>query len=458
LSWRRVGLLVLALAGGCYDDHGRFDDAGAAPEEDAGGAPEDAGVLSDGAAEDAGVLPDGAVPPAPCTTVCEPPRLLARVSLDLAGSLRPAVLDAVVHRDDLVVSLLAGDLSGGGDPTPEFSLARISRRTGEVNLEAIDYPTSTESIGAAALASRGETLTLIMVFAARPFPYLETLVRVVTWEGAGPTPEAFQRALTDFPLDRCRGCFRRGASVAIGETSGLVVLADEGVLHVGRVDLVEDTLSRETIEVPSVVPNTALDARADRSGIGVLAVGGVREVPAASASPALAMIATESTLEPAISVPGATDDAAPHPWLHDGTLELVRFVRDEGFSRGRLRRYRIEGSGLTEVGAIETAGDLPPLAVASTPSALVWVESSLASIGEADLRVLASPPRTCERVSPESSIHLPTPLATGFDPRVMTATEADGRTYVALLEQAPGALDTADLVVFDLGACRDTTP
>ena len=265
-------------------------------------------------------------------------------------------------------------------------------------------------------------------------------------------------ALTDAPLDRCAACFRRGTSVAIGDNGGLVVLSDEGVLHVGRVDLAEGTLSRETIDVPSVLPNTALDARADRSGTGILALGGVREALAATSTPALAMVATESTLETAISVPGATDDSVPHPWLHGGALELVRFVRDEGFSRGRLRRYAIEGSGIREVGTIETAGGLPPLATASTPSVLVWVESSLAVIGEADLRILASPPRTCESVSPESSIHLPTPLATGFDPRVLTATEADGRTYVALLEQAPETLDTADLVVFDLGVCRDTTP
>jgi len=41
---------------------------------------------------------------------------------------------------------------------------------------------------------------------------------------------------------------------------------------------------------------------------------------------------------------------------------------------------------------------------------------------------------------------------------VLAATEADGRIYVALLEQAPGTFDSADLVVFDLGTCRDTTP
>jgi len=448
VSWHRAGLLFVVLAAGCFDDHGRLDDAGGTLEADAGVEREDAGALA-----------DGSVPAAPCTTVCEPPRLLARVSLDLTHSLRPAVLDAVVHRDDLVVSLLAGDLSGGADPTPEFFLARISRRTGEARIEVIDYPTSTMSIGAAALTSRGESLALMMVFAANAtLPYLQPQVRVVTWEGADPTPTAFQRALTEFPLDRCYGCFRRGASVAIGETGGLAVLADEGVLRVSRVELSEGTLTREAIDVPSVSPNTALDARADRSASGILAIGGARAIPAASASPALAMVATESTLEPAIPVPGATDDATPHPWLRSGALELVRFVRDAGFSRGRLRRYVLEGSEFTEVGAIETAGDLPPLAITSISSALVWIESSLTAIGESDLRILSSPPRTCGRVSPESSVHLPTPLATGFDHRVMTATEADGRSYVALLEQAPGALDTADLVVFDLGVCRDTTP
>lgn len=441
---RRLTILALAptLAFGCYRSHLReaSSDAGSTSMDDAGG-------LRDGA-----MIPDES-----CTTICDPPRVLARVPLDLSFSRAPAVLDAVVHRDELAVSMLIGDTTGGADPAPEFSLARISRRTGDARIEVVELPTSTRSIGAAALASRDETLTLIAVHGTRPsITEPEPWVMIVRWEGSDSSPTSFQEPLTDMPLSPCPGCFRRGTSVAIGNDAGLVALAAEGALFLARVDLDTGSVLRETVPLPSAVPNTALDARADRSGSGILALGGLREAPGATATPALAMVATESTLEPPISVPGPSSDAVPHPWLHDGALEVVRFLRDDGLATGRIHRYAIEGSEIAEVGTIATAGGLPPLVVASTASALLWVESSLTAIGEADLRVLAEPPRTCERVSPASTIHLPTPVA-GLDPRVMVATEADGRTYAALLEQDPGSPGTAVLVVFDLGVCRNST-
>lgn len=94
--------------------------------------------------------------------------------------------------------------------------------------------------------------------------------------------------------------------------------------------------------------------------------------------------------------------------------------------------------------------------MASTPSALLWVESSLATVGEADLHVLAPPLTTCDGWTPASVVHLPTPLS-DRDPRVMAATEADGRTYACLIEQDPGMGEGAVLVVLDLGPCRDGT-
>lgn len=443
--------IALALAG-CFGAHvGEDSGEGGATPADSGSPPtEDAGELDDG-----GTVDGGAIVGDPCTTVCEPPSVLARVPLDLGFSRVPAVLDAVVHRDEVVVSLLVGAESDGSDPTPEFSLARISRRTGEARIESLDVPTSTASIGAAALASRGETLTLVAAHAASGPLTLQPEVLIVRWEGAG-TPMVVEQRLTELPLPSCVGCFRRGVSVAIGVDGGLIALAGAEELFLGRVSLDTATIVRETIPLPSVVPNTAIDARADASGSALLTMGGLRETPGATPTPALAMIATDSTLAAPISLPGEPGDSVPHPWVHDGALEIVRFLHDDGFASGRLHRFAIEGSETVEVATITTAGDLPPLVLASTPSVLTWVESSLTAIGESDLRVLAPPPSTCERVSPVSVIHLPRPLA-GWDPRVMVATEADGRTYVALLEQDPGSSDTAMLVVFDLGVCRATT-
>lgn len=429
--------LTLALTPGCFRSHGSE------------GPSADAGEPGDG-----DVTVDGSVPADPCRTVCDPPRVLARVPLDSSSPRVPAVLDAVVHRDELVVALLIGDTIPFGVPAPEFSLARVSRRTGEVRTEIIDVATTTASIGAGALASRGETLTLIAAHSTPAFPEIQPLVLVARWEGAAAAPTTFVQPLTDTAFPRCAGCFRRGASVAVGERGGIVTLAGEGVLYVGRVDLESGAVTRETMALPSVVPNTALDARSDRRDSALLALGGLRETRGATPSPALAMIASESTLDAPISIPGDASDSVPHPWLHDGALEVVRFLRDDGLAGGRLRRFALDGSGTTEIGTLATAGGLPPLVMASTPSALLWVESSLASVGEADLRVLATPPATCEGATPASVVHLPTPLA-DRDPRAMTATEADGHTYALLLEQDPAMRESAVLVVLDLGACRD---
>ena len=91
--------------------------------------------------------------------------------------------------------------------------------------------------------------------------------------------------------------------------------------------------------------------------------------------------------------------------------------------------------------------------MASTPSALLWVESSLAFVGESDLRVLAAPPASCSAVSPATVVHLPAPVV-GRDPRWLTATEADGHTYAFVIERPARDFDSGTLVVIDLGACR----
>lgn len=432
--------LALALTPGCYLSHERAEAV-------------DAGVEDSGDPRDGGS--DGGSPVDPCTTVCDAPSVLARIPLDLRWSRMPAVLDAVVHRDELVVAMLIADTFPGSVPITAFSLARISRRTGEARIEVVDVGTQTASIGAGALASRGDTLTLIAAHAGNSVPDMQPEVIVAQWEGAAAAPSLFEHPLTDSRLMACAGCFRRGASVAVGENGGIVALAGEGELFLGRVSLGTGDVVRETITLPGVVPNTALDARGNRAGSALLAVGGLRETRGATASPALAMVASESTLEAPISIPGTSSDSVPHPWLHDGALEVVRFLRDDGVAGGRLHRYAIEGAETTEIGApIRTAGDLPPLVIASTSSALLWVESSLAAVGEADLRVLAAPPATCTESRPASVLHLPTPLATR-DPRAMTATEADGRTYAIVIEQEPRDYENAVLVVFDLGACRD---
>ncbi len=236
-----------------------------------------------------------------------------------------------------------------------------------------------------------------------------------------------------------------------------MLLGGDGVLFVGRVGLDGAGLELEMASVPGVLPQTALGARGDPSGTALLAVGGLRETHGALATPALAVVlSADAPLAAPVAIPGADRDAVPYPWIHDGTMEIVRFVRDDGVAGGRFHRYAIEGSTAVELGTFATAGALPPLAMASTRSTFVWAESSLAEIGAADLRVLAAPPRTCAAVTPASVAHLPTPLV-DRDPRALVATEADGRTYVAFIEKVPVDYENAMLVVLDLGSCRDTT-
>lgn len=427
--------LTLALVPGCYLSHQR--------------------PVIDGGAEDAGEPPDAGPPVDPCNTVCETPSVIARVPISLgSGGYTPALLDAVVHRDELVVALLIAP-SHAVTTSRAFSIARISRRTGEARIEPVEVTTATGSVGAGALATRGDTLTFVAAHAEDAGGELQPEVLVARWEGDASAPILAVQPLTDSRLPGCPGCFRRGASVALGENGAIVTLAGDDQLFVGRVALDSATVSRETLRVAGVVPNTALDARGDRRGSGLLTMGGVREARAATPSPAFAIVASESALESPIALPGTASDSVPHPWLHGDAREIVRFLRDDGLSGGRIRRYAIEGSDTVELGApIATAGGLPPLAMASTPSAVLWVESSLAAVGEADLRVLAAPPASCTAVTPASVVHLPTPLASE-DPRALAATEGDGRTYAIVLERPPTELVSATLVVFDLGVCRD---
>ncbi|MGE0790591.1 MAG: hypothetical protein AB7S26_33240 [Sandaracinaceae bacterium] len=441
-------MIPVGLTTGCFDAHGPAGDGG----------------VRDGAL-DADV--DAAALPSPCATLCEPPRVVARVPFEspLGFNVVASLLDMVVHRGELVVAMSQSALEESG---LIYVLARVSRQTGEARLEVVDMTLPdrdhvTPSIIAGALASRGETLTLVAARAdphdypsSYPFSYQPTVL-VGTWEGAATAPRLVHHPLIDpdgEPPAQCPGCLARGAAVGIGEQTGLVGVGAEGELWLGRVDLATAAMTRETLAMPGVVPATSLDARGDRSGVGLLAVGGTRQIAAAVEGPAYALALDESTLQAPISMPGAPSDPTPHPWLHDGALEMVRFQRDEGLSDGRLYWYAIEGDTTVELRAISTAGDLPPLAMASTSSALFWVEASLASVGESDLRVLAAR-RTCagdEEAMARTVLHLPRPIGTP-DPRALVATEHEGRTYVGVLEDDGGEGRVA-LVVFDLGTCR----
>ena len=111
----------LSLGAGCYASHQRTS------SPDAGGTPEDAALVL-----------DTGPPGDPCVTVCEAPRVLARIPLALCCDREPAVLDSLVHRDELVVALLIGTTEPMPGPSPVFFLARISRRTGEARIEPIE--------------------------------------------------------------------------------------------------------------------------------------------------------------------------------------------------------------------------------------------------------------------------------------------------------------------------------
>lgn len=403
-----------------------------------------------------GAVRDGAVSPPVCTTVCDPPRLIARASLGTPRT-PAAVLDAVVHRGELVIALLQD--TDATESSLVFALARISLSTGEARLEVVAATSPglalvEQSVATGALASRGETLTLVAARAAEANLDFQPEVLVATWDGPASTPSIVREPLTDERQAACAGCFRRGAAVAIGEAGALVGLGGEGVLFLGRVDLDSGATARETLPMPGVEAGAALEAGSDVAGVGLLTVGGLRDLPIATGGPAFALIASASALEAPISLPGAPSDPTPHPWLHDGAVEIARFLRDDGLSGGRLHRFTVERADVAALGTLTTAGGLPPLAMASTPSALLWLEASLARIGESDLRVFA-PTRSCEGgQAPTAStvVHLPRPLGTQ-DPRPLVATDHDGRTYTALLEQEE-AFGNVALVVFDLGPCR----
>lgn len=433
----RWAWILLALVPGCFDAHGRDGDSGPTPEDasvpvpDAGG-PADAGP--------------------PCVTTCGSAAVLARLELDVSGGLVPAVLDAVVHRDELVAAVLRGPVRPT-DPLEPFSLIRVSRRDGSVRLETVPVSTWVSSIGAGALVSEGDRLTLIAAHAVEDSftpEDIEPRVSVATWDGAAASPRVTELALTEAPLPRCVGCLRRGASVAIDGEDGLVLLADDGGLLVGRIGLVTPDVARETIEIAELMPNTAVDARSDRSGSALVALGGTREIGGASPAPASALVAP--SLDAPIAIPGTESDSTPYPWVHGERVEVARFVRDDGSARGTLRRFAIEGGAAIERERIETAGGLPPLAIGSAGPVLVWAESSLASPGESDIRVLALADSCADMAIPINVAHVETPLGTQ-DPRVLTATEADGRTYVLLVEQEAVAPRRAWLTVLDLGVC-----
>lgn len=444
LHRRIAALAMIASLSGCYASHQHER------EVDAGPPPLDAGDVD------------------PCGTICDGPSILARLELDVDFRSAPAVLGAVVHRDELVAVLLLASSLGPGHPdvveTP-FALARISRRTGEARIETVPAPADVSSVAAATLASDGETLTLVALYDEVPetvvFPPptdAQPLVLVARWDGDGAVPTMRTEPLTDAPLPRCARCLRRGASVALTGTRAVAALAAEGVLHVARVDLDGTAVRRDAVAIADVTANSALDARGDGAGTALVAVGGSRAILGAVDTSGRVVPASATRVGAPIELPGGTAGSVPFPLVRDGRLQAIRFLRDAGRAEGALHLLAIDEGRVSDVGTLETAGRLPPLAMASTTSALLWAESSLAPIGDADLRVLVSSPECTTGAIPATVVHLPLGLG-GGDPRALAATEADDRTYAFVVE-TEGFVTAfrAFLTVIDLGACRAGTP
>lgn len=416
----------LALLAGCYLDHGI--DRGS---EDASTDPGDA---------------DAGVPRMPCTTTCEPARAILQGPIGFGPE--SALLDMVWHQDTLVIA--AVDVRVGTEGGA-LVLLRLSPARGTLEAEAIPSVSLNGSISDADLRSDGETLSLLVVTQEPEFVTVQPRVEIRRWGSSGEPVRS--GALWLDPQPRCP-CARRGVAEITGAETGVVALGGEGVLHVGRVDLRDGTARTETLRVDGVIPSSALGATDDGRGGAMLTIGGLRDTLLATASPAYALAIGASSTSAPMPLPGTASDGPPLPVRRTDGMEIVRFVRETGLAGGGLSRFAVRET-IEPVGApLPLAGGLNPLAMAATRSELLWAESSLARVGESDLRVLAEPPASCESPVAASSVHLPLPLAAG-DPSAMVATAVEGRTYVALVVENEPFGRGPTLLLFDLGSCRD---
>lgn len=431
---RRVALLALltAATAGCYRSHLRAADAGTdADSADAGPSTPDAG-------------------PAPCRTVCEPPRVIASVQLQPFSLQGQAVLDIVAADDALVVLISAYDLlvtTGARS----YALVRVPLTSGAPRVERHPMLTTRPGVSAGSLrATRTGLLRLVALTTGGELREAQRIdLLIADWASEGE-PSIARLAVRDEPIPGCRRCLRLGAAVIQDEAHALAAIGSEGEMHGARVSLADLDAARWTLPIASAADDAPL------FGVGaenraVITVGGSNSAFGGSfGGGAFALAINTSEMLGPIVVPGAALDPPPQGVVFGDRSEVVRFTYDGDLTTGALRRYAVGALGLEELERIETTGGLPPLALTSTRSAIVWAEPDLALPGAANLLVLAHS-SACTSEASTHAAHVPWPLGDS-DPRQIAAAEHEGHTYVVVHEQR--ARGDSWITVLDLGDCR----
>ncbi len=430
----RVALLLFltATAAGCYRSHVRAADAGADAEVADAGPP----------------LPDAG--PGPCTTVCEPPRVLASVPLQPRSLQGQAVLDVVPAGDALVALIWAHDLLATAGTRMHYVLVHVPLAMGAPRVERHPMLASRPGVSAGSLRATSAGLRLVALSTDGEIrdPQRVDLL-VAEWAGGGE-PMIARVAVRDEPIPGCRRCLRLGAAVIQDEARALAAIGSEGELHVARVSLVDLDAVRATLPIAGAAADAPLFGVGAESRAVITAGGSSSAFGGSLGGGAFALAVDASDMRGPIVVPGAALDPPPHGVVLGDRSEVVRFAYDDDLTTGAIRRYVVGAAGLEELARVGTTGGLPPLALSSTRSAIVWAGADLALPGTANLHALAHSP-SCTLEASAHAAHVPWPLGDS-DPRQIAATEREGRTYVVVHEQR--ARGESWITVLDLGECR----
>lgn len=443
---------VLALSVGCYRSHVIERDAAFAPDaSDAGIEALDAGLDGGDDAGDAS-LDAG---PGPCTTQCDTPRLVASVSFADALLEPWAILDVAPVGDSLIALTVVGDLASISAGTRvEYRLLHIPLVDGAPRFEGHESLHTDQAITGGSLRAVGEGYRLVVVSSGRGHVTApqEVSVVIATWSDLGGAPEIMRVPLSDTAIPGCVRCYRHGAAVLHDDVQVIAAVAGDGEMRVARIAFADLSVERWNVSLPDASADAPMAGASDSAGRTLLTVGGsIAEFRGSGggAAYALSVEGADADLGSLLALPGALADPPPHAVLFADRAEIVRFGFTADSTTGAIRRWVVADGVLAEQAMIETGAGLPPFAMTSTPSVLFVAEADLTLPGSANLRALAHLPG-CTSERSALVAHLPAPLA-DLDPRVIAATERDGRTYVVVIEHPRRGEYRAS--VLDFGRC-----
>jgi hypothetical protein len=278
----------------------------------------------------------------------------------------------------------------------------------------------------------------------------EVRVEIATWARLDAEPVMQSVLLHEERISGCARCRRFGAAVMQDDTHALAAVADGTNLRLARVAFADGAVERWTVPLADASFDAPVGGVADGRGRALIVAGGaLAEFEGSYEGPALGLRVDERG-EPPVGIPGGRFDPPPQAGLFDDRSEFLRFRYGDDGVMGRLHRYRLESSGLREVDVFETQLGLAPDAMTTTSRAFVWVEPDPSLPGTATLHLLAQD-MACTSEAPSQVASLPVPLVDA-DPRVVAATERDGRTFVLTLEiRGP---EDHRATILDLGQCR----